>query len=105
MHSQEFTKRNTSIPINIINPGLVKTGIDRNVKGTMKLLMRFLVPIIGNSVEEAIVNIMELAKTDSKESGYYYPKVAKPEVKEKIDLDSTVSAKLWAESMKIGMLN
>lgn len=105
MHAQEFAKRNSSIPINVINPGLVKTGIDRNVKGVMKLFMSVLVPIIGNSAEKAIVNIMELAKSGSRESGYYYPKVAKPAAKEKINLDASVASKLWDESMKIGRLN
>jgi NAD(P)-dependent dehydrogenase (short-subunit alcohol dehydrogenase family) len=105
MHVQEFSKRNNSIPINVINPGLVKTGIDRNVKGAMKFLMSVLVPLIGNSSESAIVNIMELAKTDSGESGCYYPKVAKPSAKEKINLDSSISSKLWEESMKIAKLN
>lgn len=105
MHAQEFSKRNNSILINVVNPGLVKTGIDRNVKGTMKFLMRLLVPLIGNSTEKAIVNIMELAKTNSKLSGYYYPKVAKPEAMEKINLDVSVASKLWDESMMIGKLN
>jgi len=105
MHAQEFSKRNNSIRINIINPGLVKTGIDRNVKGITKLVMTVLVPFIGNSLEEAIVNIMELAKTDSNQSGYYYPRVANPTAKEKINLDASVASKLWDESMTIGKLN
>ena len=106
MHAQEFSKRyGGSIPINVVNAGMVKTGIDRNVKGAMKFLMSVLVPLIGNSSESAIVNIMELAKTDSEESGYYYPKVAEPSAKEKINLDSSLSSKLWEESMKIARLN
>lgn len=105
MHAQEFSKRNNLIPINIINPGFVKTGIYRNLKGPMKFFMRVIELFIGNSSEEAIVNIMELAKTDSKESGYFYPKVAQPAAKEKINLDASVASKLWDESMLIGKLN
>jgi len=105
MHVQEFSKRNYLIPINIINPGFVKTGIYRNLKGPMKFIMRVIELLIGNSSEEAIVNIMELAKTDSKKAGYFYPKVAKPAAKEKINLDALVASKLWDESMMIGKLN
>ena len=41
MHVREFTKRNNSIPINIVNPGYVKTGIYRNLKGVMKFSMLY----------------------------------------------------------------
>jgi NAD(P)-dependent dehydrogenase (short-subunit alcohol dehydrogenase family) len=105
MHAQEFSKRNRSIPMNIINPGFVKTGIYRNLKGVMKLFMNVLELIIGNSSEKAIVNILQLAKTESNESGYFYPIVAKPEAKEKINLDASVALKLWDESMILGKLN
>lgn len=105
MHAQEFTKRNHSIPINIINPGFVKTNIYRNLKGFMKFFMSVVELLISNSSEKAIVNILELAKTDSKESGYYYPTVAKPTAKEKINLDASVASKLWDESMMIGKVN
>lgn len=105
MHAQEFARRNgNSIPINVIHPGVVKTGIDRNVKGAIKFLFKILGPLIGISSEKAIVNIMELADTDSKESGYFYPKVATPATKEKINLDAAIASKLWDESMKIGKL-
>jgi len=67
--------------------------------------MRVLELILGNSSEEAIVNIMELAKTNSNDSGYFYPKAAKAEAKEKINLDETVASKLWDESMMLGKLN
>ena len=105
MHAQEFTKRNNSIPINIINPGFVKTGIYRNQKGTVKFLMSVVELLIGNSSDEAIVNIMELVKTNSNQSGYFYPTVAKPATKEKINLDTSVASRLWDESMMIGKLN
>jgi len=104
-HAQEFSKRNKSIPINIIHPGFVKTNIYRNLKGPMKFFMSVIELFIGNSSEEAIVNIMELAKTDSNQSGYYYPRVANPTAKEKINLDASVASKLWDESMTIGKLN
>jgi len=104
MHAQEFSKRNNLIPINIINPGFVKTGIYRNLKGLMKFFMRVVELLIGNSSEAAIVNIIELAETDLKESGYFYPKVAKPSVKEKINLDASIVSKLWYESMNISRL-
>lgn len=105
MHAQEFAKRNNSIPINIINPGFVKTGIYRNLKGAMKLLMNIIELFNRNSSEEAIVNILELANTDSNQSGYFYPAVAKPAVKEKINLDASVASRLWDESILIGKLN
>ena len=104
MHAQEFSKRNNSIPINVINPGFVKTGIYRNQKGTMKFFMSVVELLIGNSSDEAIVNILELAKTDSNQSGYFYPTVAKPAAKEKINLDASVASKLWDESLIIGKL-
>jgi NAD(P)-dependent dehydrogenase (short-subunit alcohol dehydrogenase family) len=105
MHAQEFTKRNHSIPINIINPGFVKTNIYRNLKGPMKLFMSILELFMSNSAEEAIVNILELAQTDSKDSGYFYPTVAKPAIKEKIDFDASVASRLWDESLMMGKLN
>ena len=71
----------------------------------MKFFMSIVELLISNSSEKAIVNIMELAKTDSKESGYFYPKVAKPAVKEKINLDTSVASKLWDESRMIAKLN
>ncbi len=105
MHAQEFIKRNgNSIPINVVNPGVVKTGIDRNVKGAMKFFLGVFGPLISNSSEKAVVNIMELVNTDSKDSGYFYAKVAKPEGKQKINLDSSVASKMWDESLKIGKL-
>jgi NAD(P)-dependent dehydrogenase (short-subunit alcohol dehydrogenase family) len=105
MHAQEFSKRYNSIPINIIQPGFVKTGIYRNLKGPMKFIMRVIELFKGNSSDKAIVNIMELAKTDSNHSGFFYPTVASPAAKEKINLDASVASKLWDESMMIGKLN
>jgi len=105
MHAQEFTKRNNTIPINIINPGFVKTGIYRNLKGVMKFFMNVVELLISNSAEDAIVNILELAQTDSKDSCYFYPTVAKPKVKEKINVDESIASMLWDESMMIVKLN
>lgn len=106
LHAQEFSKRyGRSIPINVINAGMVKTGIDRNVKGIMKIIFLVFGPIVANSTEKAIVNTMELARTESKDSGFFYPKVAQPLTKEKINLDPFVSKKLWNQSIKIGKLN
>jgi len=99
MHAQEFTKRN------IINPGFVKTGIYRNLKGVMKFFMNVVELLISNSAEDAIVNILELAQTDSKDSCYFYPTVAKPKVKEKINVDESIASMLWDESMMIVKLN
>ena len=105
MHAQEFSKRYNSIPINIINPGFVKTGIYRNLKGSMKFMMRVIELFVGNSSDKAIVNILELAKTDSCQSGYFYPTVAKPAAQVKINLDASVASKLWDESIMLGKLN
>ncbi|WP_157543991.1 SDR family NAD(P)-dependent oxidoreductase [Mucilaginibacter paludis] len=106
MHAQEFSKRyGSTIPINVVNAGMVKTGIDRNVKGFMKLVFLVLGPILANSIEKAIINVIALAETGGKDSGYFYPKVAKPAIKEKINLDVAVAVKLWDESLKIGKLN
>jgi len=106
MHAQEFSKRSgVSVPINVVNAGMVKTGIDRNVKGFMKFIFIVLGPILANSIDKAIVNVIALAETDAKDSGYFYPKVAIPAIKEKINLDVTVASKLWDESLKIGKLN
>lgn len=106
MHAQEFHKRYGSlIPINVVNAGVVKTGIDRNVKGGMKFLFTVFGPLIGNSVEKAILNILALTETNSKDSGYFFPEVAKPTVKEQINLDEFTASKLWEESIKIGKQN
>ncbi|MBB5623726.1 NAD(P)-dependent dehydrogenase (short-subunit alcohol dehydrogenase family) [Pedobacter cryoconitis] len=106
MHAQEFIKRyGGSIPINVVNAGMVKTGIDRKVKGIMKLMFLVLGPILANSIESAIVNVIALADTDGRDAGYFFPKVAKPAIKERIDLDTSVASKLWDESIKIGKLN
>lgn len=105
MHAMEFSKRHGSIPVNVVNAGMVKTGIDRNVKGIMKLVFVLLGPILANSIEKAIVNVITLAGSDTKDSGYFYPKVAIPAIKEEIVLDAGVSLKLWEESLRIGNLN
>ncbi|MBB5646072.1 SDR family NAD(P)-dependent oxidoreductase [Pedobacter cryoconitis] len=106
MHAQEFSKRyGGSIPINVVNAGMVKTGIDRKVKGIMRLMFLVLGPILANSIESAIVNVIALADTDGRDAGYFFPKVAKPAIKERIDLDASVASKLWDESIKIGKLN
>ncbi|MET4141444.1 SDR family NAD(P)-dependent oxidoreductase [Pedobacter sp. UYP1] len=106
MHAQEFSRRyGSSIPINVVNAGMVKTGIDRKVKGFMKLVFLVLGPILANSIESAIVNVIALADTDERDAGYFLPKVAKPALKDKIDLDKSVASKLSDESIKIGKLN
>lgn len=105
-HVQEFSKRyGDAVSINVVNAGVVKTGIDRNVKGLMSLVFLILGPLLSNSIEKAIVNVMAILESDAKDSGYFYPKVAKPGIKEKINLDRTVAAKLWEESLKLGQLN
>ena len=107
MHAQEFARLNSgSVPINIIHPGVVKnTGSDRNLKGVMKFISNVYVLLFSNSSEKAIANILYLAETNSKESGYFYPKLANTIVKEKIDLDTSTASKLWDVSMKLGKLN
>jgi NAD(P)-dependent dehydrogenase (short-subunit alcohol dehydrogenase family) len=105
MHVQEFAKRNGAHPsINVINPGVVKSGIDRNVTGFLKVMLRAFGPLISNSSEKAVVNIMELATTKNIESGYFYPKVAKPEAKVKVSLDAATATKLWDESLNLAKL-
>jgi NAD(P)-dependent dehydrogenase (short-subunit alcohol dehydrogenase family) len=103
MHAQELTKRG-GVTINVINPGVVKTGILRNTKGPMKFMFNLFGPLISNSPEKAVVNILELTNTSNKESGYFYAKVAKPSAREKINLDVSVATKLWDESMKIAKI-
>lgn len=106
MHAQEFNKRyGSSISINVVNAGVVKTGIDRNVKGVMKIVFAIFGPLIGNSVEKAILNVLALTETTSQDSGYFFPEVAKPSIKEQISLDTFIASKLWNESIKIGKLN
>ena len=105
MHAQELAKKNSNITVNVIHPGLVKSGILRNTTGPMKFFFNIFGPLISNSAEKAVVNIMELTKSDSKETGYFFPKVAKPSVKEKINQDASVAAKLWDESLKIAKLS
>jgi NAD(P)-dependent dehydrogenase (short-subunit alcohol dehydrogenase family) len=105
MHAQEFAKKYGNKPsINVIHPGVVKSGIGRNLKGGMKFFVNVFTPLIGNSPEKAVVNILDVANTEKIESGYFYPKVAKPEAKQKIELDSTVAGKVWEESQKIAKL-
>ena len=104
MHAQEYTKRNPGKPVNIVHPGLVNTGILRNTKGPMKFFFNVFGPMMYNSPEKAVINIMELADGNSNESGFFYPKVAKPAAKQKISLDAATAAKLWEESSKIAKL-
>lgn len=106
MHAQEFNKRyGSSISINVVNAGVVKTGIDRNVKGFMKFAFTIFGPLIGSSVEKAILNVLALTETNLQDSGYFLPKLAKPSIKEQISLDTFIASKLWNESIKIGKLN
>lgn len=104
MHAQELAKRNASLSVNIVHPGLVKTGILRNTTGGMKFFFNVFGPLISNSAEKSVVNIMALANSEKPESGYFYPKVAKPTVKNKINLDTNIATKLWDESLKISKL-
>lgn len=95
MHAQEFSKQNSpDISINVTNAGVVKTGIDRNIKGIMKLVFRIVGPIIGNSIDDAIINVLALVETDSIASGYFYPKVAEPAIKVKIDENPIMASRL-----------
>jgi NAD(P)-dependent dehydrogenase (short-subunit alcohol dehydrogenase family) len=105
MHAQEFAKRSGNHPtINILHPGIVNTGIMRNVKGIMKVMLSIFGPLIGNSADKAIINIMHLATTEKRDTGYFYHKVGKSEVKQKISLDSSLASKLWDESLKLARL-
>ena len=105
MHAQELPRNGSAVTINVVHPGVVKTGIDRNVKGVLRFLFGVFGPLISNSLEKAIANILALVNAGSVESGYFYPKLAKPEVKEKINLDASTASKLWDESMRLGRLN
>lgn len=104
LHAQELAKRNNYLSVNVVHPGVVKSGILRNTNGTMRFFFNVFGSLISNSPEKATVNILELADTSNRESGYFYPKVAKPAIKQKINLDSSVAERLWNESLKIGKL-
>jgi hypothetical protein len=105
MHAQEFAKRNGIHPsINVIHPGVIKTGIDRNLNWLGKLAFYMLELIKGNSLERALANILELASTNTIESGYFYPKLAKPFIKEKINFDAAIAARLWEDSLTIAKI-
>ena len=71
----------------------------------MKFLSNVYALLMGNSSEKAIANILALAETNAKESGYFYPKLANTTVKEKINVDALVASKLWDVSMKLAKLN
>lgn len=102
LHAQEFAKRNGTHPsINIVFPGLVKTGITRNLQGFMKIVINLILPLIGNSAEKGAANIIDLIEgADENESGYFFPKVANVKVKEKINYDPLLAERLWEESLR-----
>ena len=103
LHAQEFAKKNGNHPvINVIHPGLVNTGILRNASGLMKVMFTIFGPLMNNSPEKAIANVMSLATGKEHDgSGYFFPKVAKISVKDKISQDNALAEKLWKVSEEI----
>lgn len=105
MHAQEFAKRNGVHPsINVIHPGVIRTGIDRNLNGFSKIAFGLLSLFKSNSTEKAIANILDIVSTSTVGSGYFYPELAAPLAKQKINLDAATAARLWEESLKIAKI-
>ena len=97
LHAQEFAKRYGNHPvINVIHPGVVRSDILRNTKGPMKFFFNVFGPLMYNSADKAVMNVIELAtKNNEGLSGYFFPIGGKFSVKEKIARDASLASKLW----------
>jgi len=97
---QEFAKRNpgNEVVMNILHVGIAKTGIMRN----SNFLLRGMVNLFGRSPEALSKNTVYLASDDSANySGYFLKKPGAPNVKEKVQHDSSVAERLWEKSMEL----
>ena len=100
LFTQEFAKRypENKMVMNMFHVGIVKTEIARNTN----IILRIGLAIIGKSPQAASHNMVYLASDEEVNfSGYFLPKPGKHLIKEKIQYDPIVAAKLWDLSMKL----
>jgi len=100
LFTQEFAKRypENKMVMNMFHVGIVKTEIARNTN----IILRIGLAIIGKSPQAASHNMVYLASDEEVNfSGYFLPKPGKHLIKEKIQYDPIVAAKLWDLSMEL----
>ncbi len=91
---QEFARRHEASPLhmNMAYPGVVKTGIARELNPIIRLLLR----LVAGSVEKASRNVVYLATHPAANfSGYFLGSPGHPEQKEKMSQDPELAKKLW----------
>lgn len=95
---QEFAKRNPGMVMNVLHPGITKTGIMRETG----FFLRLLVNAFGQSADKASRNVIYLADDPGANfSGYFLSKPGKPQAKEKIERDAATAERLWNTSMEL----
>lgn len=98
---QHLAKAEPSVPAAVVNVGLVKTEIMRDMPLPMKLGFAVLGPLITVSVGTAASNAVQLLTHEGWTSGGYWPKPGKLDKVTPLSLDAGVTARVVEESRKL----
>lgn len=85
----------------VLNVGLVKTEIMRDMPAVMKAVFTIFGPFITIPVERAAANAVHLCTTDGWQSGAYWAKPGKSDVVTPLQLDAAVTERVVAISREL----
>jgi NAD(P)-dependent dehydrogenase (short-subunit alcohol dehydrogenase family) len=85
----------------VVNVGLVRTEIMRNMPAAMRFLFAALGPLITIPVEQSAKNAVYLSTHEGWRSGSYWPKPGKLEVSRPLQLDEAVTGKVIEASREL----
>ncbi len=95
---QQLARQRKDVLAAVVNVGLVKTDILRDMPGPMKLAFTLFSPFITVSVQTAASNAVHLLTTEGWTSGGYCPKPGKPEKVTPLALDAGVGERVMQVS-------
>lgn len=98
---QQLAKAEKDISAAVVNAGLVKTEIMRDMPAIMKIAFTIFGPLITVSVETSASNLVHLLTTDGWTSPGYWPKPGKPDQVTKLQLDDAVGQRVMAASKEL----
>jgi NAD(P)-dependent dehydrogenase (short-subunit alcohol dehydrogenase family) len=98
---QQLAKTEKDVQAAVVNVGLVKTEIMRDMPALMKLAFGIFGPLITVSVGTSAANAVQLLTTDGWASGSYLPKPGKPDVVVKLELDDATGERVVKESRQL----
>lgn len=85
----------------VVNVGLVKTGIMRDMPGPMRFMFSVLSPLVTIPVARAAANAVQLCTSDGWRSGSYWPKPGKFDVVTPLQFDGSVTDRVVAISREL----